>query len=135
MKILGVDFGDARTGVAISDELEMLARGVKTIFSYDIGKTALEIAEIIDIEGAKRLVVGLPRNMDGSEGGRAEKTRIFIDELKKHTDLEIIEWDERLTTVSAARTLNELNIRSNERKKVIDTVSAVIILQNYLDRK
>ena len=133
MKILCLDYGDARTGVAISDELGMLAHGVKTIFSHDVIKTAKETAKIVNAEKVAKIVVGLPKNMDGSEGFRAENTRNFISELKKYVTLEIIEWDERLTTVSAQRILNEVNVRSLERKKVIDTVSAVIILQNYLD--
>ncbi|MBQ2896704.1 MAG: Holliday junction resolvase RuvX [Clostridia bacterium] len=133
MRILGVDYGEKRTGIAISDALGMTAQGVKTIFESYLVKVAKEVSNIAKELDAEKIVVGLPKNMDGTIGFRGEATYSFIEELKKETDLPIITWDERLSTVSAIKSLNETNTRGKKRKDVVDTVAAMYILQNYLD--
>ncbi len=133
MRILGVDYGEKRTGISVSDALGMTAQGVKTIFESYVPKVAKEVADISKELSAEKIVVGLPKNMDGSIGFRGEATFNFIEELKKATDLPIITWDERLSTVSAIKSLNETNTRGKKRKEVVDTVAAMYILQNYLD--
>lgn len=135
MRILGVDYGEARTGVAVSDGLNLTAQGVKTIFGRNPEKVATEVSELVKEYDAKLVVVGLPKNMDNSIGFRGEATIEFVEILKKHINCEIEFWDERLSTVSAIRVLNETNTRGNKRKNVVDTVAACIILQNYIDFK
>ena len=133
MRVMSIDLGDSRTGIAISDSGGILASGVETIFEKNPKKVAKRAAQLSTELGAERIVVGMPKNMDGSIGFRGEKTLDFIERLKKYTDLEIDTFDERLTTVSAELTLNTANIRGEKRKQVIDTVAAEIILQAYLE--
>ncbi len=133
MRVMSIDFGDSRTGIAISDEGGILASGVETIFEKNPKTVAKQAAQLAQKLNAQRIVVGMPKNMDGSIGFRGEKTLEFIERLKKYTNLEIATFDERLTTVSATYTLNEANIRGDKRKQVIDTVAAEIILQAYLE--
>ena len=135
-RILGVDFGDTRTGVAVSDISRFLATGIGYISPGGIEKTADKIAEIAREQKVGAIVVGLPKNMDGSEGFRAERCREFASLLfeKLEKQIPIAMMDERLTTMSASRYLNETNTRGSKRKGVIDTLSAQIILQNALDR-
>ncbi len=135
-RILGVDFGDTRTGLAISDSSRFLASGIGYISPGGIQKTAEKTAEVVREQKAVAVVVGLPRNMDGSEGFRAERCREFAQLLADclGNTVPIAMVDERLTTVSAARYLNETNTRGKKRKGVIDTLSAQILLQNVLDR-
>ena len=134
-RILSVDFGDTRTGLAVSDLSRFLASGIGYISPGGIEKTANKVAEIAAEQGASAIVVGLPKNMDGSEGFRAERCREFADLLRDRLPTTPIGMmDERLTTVSASRYLNETNTRGAKRKGVIDTLSAQIILQNALDR-
>ena len=135
-KILSVDFGDARTGLAISDATRFLASGIGTISVGGIVKTADRTAEIAREQNAVAVVVGLPVNMDGTQGFRAERCREFADLLsqKLSGELPIAMIDERLTTMSASRYLNETGTRGAKRKSVVDTLSAQIILQNALDR-
>ena len=134
-RILSVDFGDTRTGLAVSDISRFLASGIGYISPGGIEKTANKVAEIATEQGASAIVVGLPKNMDGSEGFRAERCREFADLLQDRLPTTpIVMMDERLTTVSASRYLNETNTRGAKRKGVIDTLSAQIILQNALDR-
>ncbi|MDD4689244.1 MAG: Holliday junction resolvase RuvX [Eubacteriales bacterium] len=130
---MSIDFGDSRTGIAISDNGGILASGVETIFEKNPKAVAKRAAQLSKELEAQRIVVGMPKNMDGSIGFRGETTLSFIERLKKYTDLTIDTFDERLTTVSAQITLNEANIRGDKRKQVIDTVAAEIILQAYLD--
>ena len=134
-RILGVDFGDTRTGLAVSDPSRFLASGIGTISPGGIEKTAQRVAEIAAEQKAVAIVVGHPRNMDGSAGFRAQRCVEFarlLEELLPNVTVVMI--DERLTTVSASRYLNETNTRGAKRKGVIDTLSAQIILQNLLDR-
>ena len=134
-RILGVDFGDARTGLAISDPGRFLASAIGTVSPGGIEKTANRVAEIALEQKAVAVVVGLPKNMDGTEGFRADRCREFAEMLAERLpDLSIAMMDERLTTVSASRYLNETNTRGKKRRGVIDTLSAQIILQNALDR-
>ena len=134
-RILSVDFGDTRTGLAISDETRFLASGIGYISPGGIVKTADEVARIAIEQGATAIIVGHPKNMDGSEGPRAQRAAEFASLLgDRLTDIPIALFDERMTTMAAARYLNETNTRGKKRKGVIDTLSAQIILQNALDR-
>ena len=134
-KLLGVDFGDTRTGLAVSDVSRFLASGIGYVSPGGIQKTAAEVARIAKEQRAVAVIVGLPKNMDGSEGFRAERCREFAALLADALpDTPIVMMDERLTTVNASRFLNETNTRGAKRKGVIDTLSAEILLQNALDR-
>ncbi len=133
-KILGVDFGDTRTGLAVSDPSRLLASGIGTISPGGIEKTADAVAEAAREQRVVALVVGLPVNMDGSEGARADRCRKFGWMLEERTGLPVVMFDERMSTMNAARYLNETGTRGKKRKGVIDTLSAQIILQNCLDR-
>lgn len=133
MVILAVDYGDVRTGLAVCDPTETLASPVCSVTQRDPEKLAQEIAAVVQTHRAERIVVGLPKNMDGTQGVRAEKCRAFAAQLAEITGLETVMADERLTTVSAHQALNQTNTRGKKRKAVIDQVSAVMILQSYLD--
>lgn len=132
-KILGVDYGDVRTGLAVSDVFGFLASGIGTIRPGGMRKTAEAVAEEAKKQSAVRIVIGLPKNMDGSEGFRAEAVRAFAAILSEYTDLPYEFYDERLSTVEAHQFLNLTATGGKKRKNVIDTLSAQIILQNYLD--
>ena len=133
-RILGVDFGDTRRGLALSDPSRLLASGLETLSPGGMEKTADAVAKVAKERDAAAVVVGLPKNMDGTEGFRAVRCREFAEKLSALTGLPVAMLDERLTTVSASRYLNETNTRGTARKGVIDTLSAQIILQNALDR-
>ena len=133
MIIIAVDYGDVRTGLAVCDKNEILASPVAVITESDRERLIEKIIDYARERQAEAFVVGLPKNMDGTEGFRAEATYAFTDDLKKIYGGEIIHWDERLSTVSAARVLNETNTRGKNRKKVLDTVAACFILENYLN--
>lgn len=132
--LLAVDFGDTRTGLAVSDPSRMLASGIGYVSPGGIEKTADAIAEVAKEKRVAAVVVGLPVNMDGSEGARAARCRKFASMVEERTGLPVAMFDERMTTMTAARYLNETNTRGKKRKGVIDTLSAQIILQNCLDR-
>ena len=131
--ILGVDYGDKRTGLARSDVSEFLASGIGYISPGGMKSTAEEVAKTAVSNNCKKIVIGLPKNMDGTEGWRAETIRAFAEILGELVDCEIILYDERLSTMQAHRMLSITDIKSKKRKQVIDTLSAQIILQNYLD--
>ena len=131
-RILAIDYGDSRVGISVSDPLQITAQGVKTLKNYGSPKLYPALAEVIGEYSPEKIVVGMPKNMNATEGERVEKTYEFIKELKKIYSGEIELWDERLTTVSAIRILNETNTRGKTRKQVIDTVAASLILENYL---
>ncbi len=133
-KILGVDFGDTRTGLAVSDPSRLLATGIGTVSPGGIEKTADAVAQVAREQLVVAVVVGLPVNMDGSEGARAGRCRKFAWMLEERLSLPVAMFDERMSTMNAARYLNETNTRGKKRKGVIDTLSAQIILQNCLDR-
>lgn len=133
-RILSVDFGDVRTGLAVSDELRFLASGIGYISPGGIEKTAIAVAEEAKTRGVTAIVVGHPLNMNGTEGPRAARAAEFAELLRERLDgVEVVLFDERMTTMAAARYLNETNSRGKKRKGVIDTLSAQIILQNFLD--
>ncbi len=131
-RILGIDYGDARVGVAVSDLLGITAQGVKTIKNRGYEKLIDELKGIIDEYSPETIVLGLPKNMDGSEGFRADATYEFAEKLKEVYNGNIEFYDERLSSVGAARFLNETNTRGKDRKKVLDTVAACIILEGYM---
>lgn len=141
-KLLGIDFGDKRTGLAVSDKNRIIASGICQISVGGMQKTAAKICEIIKEENITGgIVIGLPINMDGSHGPRAEHAEKFASVLSSHlseipelADLPIVMLDERMTTMAASRYLNETDTRGQKRKNVIDTLSAQIILQNALDK-
>ena len=134
-RILGVDFGDTRTGLAVSDVSRFLASGIGYVSPGGLEKTVAKVAEIAREQRASAIVVGLPKNMDGSEGFRAERCREFAQKLRDALqNVPVAMIDERLTTMSASRYLNETGTRGANRKGVIDTLSAQIILQNARDR-
>ncbi len=135
MRILAIDLGLARTGLAICDELELLASPVGTVAEPDADQLLEEIAAVVVREGVRELVVGYPRNMDGTRGESARRAEEFAKALRERTGLPVTLWDERLTTVSAIGFLNETNVRGKKRKAIVDTVSATIILQEYLDSR
>ncbi|MGI6264868.1 MAG: Holliday junction resolvase RuvX [Acutalibacteraceae bacterium] len=133
MRILAVDLGLARTGLAISDESGFLASPVCTVNENDLTVLADKIAAIANERQATEIVVGHPKNMDGSRGESAQRAEEFANVLAQKTGLPVKLWDERMTTVSAIGVLNQTDTRGKKRKAVIDTVAATIILQNYLD--
>ncbi len=133
-KLLGVDYGDARTGLAYSDDLWITSVGAGTFKSYDIVKTAVTVAEKAKEIGAEIIVIGKPLNMDGTEGFRVDRVYQFAEELKKVTDIPLEFIDERRTTIQAYNILDELGTYGKKRKNAIDTLSAEIILQSYMDK-
>lgn len=132
MVILAVDYGDVRTGLAVCDAMEMLASPVTVLHETDANALAARISEVAKERGVQKIVVGLPKNMDGTEGFRAQSCRAFAKQLHEQCALPIDFQDERLTTVAAHRALNVTNTRGKKRKAVIDAVSAVMILEDYL---
>ena len=134
-RIMSIDYGDVRTGIAISDLLGITAQGLESIEHGNNEKKLLNrIAEIITEYEIGKIVIGYPINMNSSKGPRAEKTDKFITKLIEEFKLEVIKIDERLTTVSAHRTMQELAIGKDKKKKIVDTISAEYILQMYLDK-
>lgn len=135
MKILAVDLGLARTGLAVSDPRELLASPIGTVEERDLSRLAEKIAAVAAEHKAELLVVGHPRNMDGSRGESARRAEDFAATLESLTELPVRLWDERMTTVSAIGYLNETDVRGKKRKQVVDTVAATIILQDFLDSR
>ena len=134
MRIIGIDYGDARVGIAKSDPLGITAQGVGTIKNKGTEKLLSELKKITDELAPEKIVIGLPKNMDGTLGFRAEATYAFAEALKTIYSGEIVFWDERLTTVGATRYLNETNTSGKARKDVIDTLSACLILEGYMQK-
>ena len=136
MRILGLDFGSKTVGVAVSDGLLLTAQGVETIERKDenkLRKTCARIEELIAEYEITEIVLGLPKNMNNTEGERVEKTKAFGEMLERRTGLPVHYWDERLTTVAAEQILMESGVRRENRKAVIDKVASGLILQGYLD--
>lgn len=134
-RIMGVDYGDARTGIAISDLLCSIVGSTTVIHSRKDEKTIAEIRKLIAENEVGEIVVGLPKNMDGSEGIRAEVCRAFAEQLKEATGLNVAMWDERRTTVEAHNILSEHNYHGKKRKNTVDAVAASLILEGYLNFK
>jgi len=130
-RVLGIDPGEARIGIAVSDELNMLAHPLVTLNARE--DPIEKIRAIVAEKGVDRIVIGVPRNMDGSYGPAAEKSRAFADLLTQKLGLPVIKWDERLTTVAAQRALHEAGRNAKQQKSVIDQAAAQIILQGWLD--
>ncbi|MDE6014317.1 MAG: Holliday junction resolvase RuvX [Acetatifactor sp.] len=138
MRIMGLDFGSKTVGVAVSDALLLTAQGVEIIRRKEENKlrqTLARIEALIEEYEVEELVLGLPKHMNGTEGVRAELTEEFKDKLERRTGLPVVLWDERLTTVSADKTMMEAGIRRENRKEYVDMLAAVFILQGYLDRR
>ena len=136
MRILGLDFGSKTVGVAVSDELLITAQGVEIVrrkLPSKLRQTLARIVELIAFYGVEKLVLGYPKNMNNTEGERCEKTKEFKEMLERRTGLEVILWDERLTTVAADRSMMETGIRRENRKEFVDEIAAIFILQGYLD--
>lgn len=136
MRALGIDYGDARVGVAITDSLGITAQGLQTIHHNGNDKIVLkQLEQIIDEKQVNVIVIGMPYNMNGTQTERAEKTKQFIHKLKcKFNKIQIEEIDERLTTVAAHKTMNLLEINKHKKKDIVDTISAVYILETYMNK-
>lgn len=132
MKIMGIDYGDARTGVAISDLLCSLVGTTAVVPSRNREKAVADILRMVQENGVGEIVVGLPKNMDGTEGTRAQLCREFADSLKEATGLPVTMWDERRTTVEAHNILSQHNYHGKKRKQTVDAVAASLILEGYL---
>lgn len=133
---MGLDYGSKTVGVAISDALGITAQGIETIQRKEenkLRKTLARIEELVKEYEVDKIVLGFPKNMNNTIGDRAEKTLTFKEMLERRTGLSVVMWDERLTTVEAERTLIESNVRRENRKKYVDKIAAVFILQGYLD--
>lgn len=132
MRVMGIDYGDARTGIAVSDLLCSIVGTTTVIHSRDPEKTVSAICEMVQQQGITEIVMGLPKNMDGTEGPRAELCRAFAQRVSQATELEVALWDERRTTVEAHNILSEHNYHGKKRKNTVDAVAASLILEGYL---
>ena len=136
MRILGLDYGTKTVGVAVSDELLITAQGLEIIrrkAPTKLRQTLARIDELVSEYGVEKIVLGYPKNMNNTEGERCERTQEFKEMLEKRTGLEVVLWDERLTTVSADNAMMEMGIRRENRKEYVDEIAAIFILQGYLD--
>lgn len=140
MKAIGIDFGDKNIGISKSDSFGWIASRLTTIKFIDLNNLSKKIVEIIKEYNIEKAIIGFPKNMNGTIGPRGEKTLEFVEVLKSYIsksidyEVEIIFWDERLTTVSAYKHMNEIGIKRNKKKSMVDEVAAVYILQGYLDK-
>ena len=135
-RILGLDFGSKTVGVAISDPLGLTAQGLEIVRrerENKLRRTLSRIEEIIEEYGVTRIVLGLPKNMNGTEGPRAAATREFGESLERRTGLPVTLWDERLTTVAADKAMDEMEIKHEDRREYVDEIAAIFILQGYMD--
>lgn len=135
MRIMGLDFGAKTVGVAMSDEMLLTAQPLETIVrerESKLRKTYARLETLMEEYQVEKIVVGLPKKLNNEEGERCEKTREFAGKLEERTGLEVIFWDERLTTVAADHVLEEANVRKDQRKAYIDKIAASMILENYL---
>lgn len=138
MRIMGLDYGSRTVGVAISDAMQITAQGIEIICRKDENKlrqTLARIEELIEEYEVTEIVLGFPKNMNDTLGPRVEATLEFKDKLERRTGLPVAVWDERLTTVSADKTMMEAGIRRENRKEYVDMIAAVLILQGFLDRR
>ncbi|MBQ8172160.1 MAG: Holliday junction resolvase RuvX [Oscillospiraceae bacterium] len=132
MKIMAVDYGDTRTGLAMCDKSEILASPLKIITMKDFDRCIEMVAEEVKLNKAEMVIVGNPINMNGTYGPRSEKCNLFAEKLRELVDVEVKMWDERSSTVSAIGIMNENNKRGKKRKETLDAVAAAIILESYL---
>jgi len=135
MRILGLDLGSKTIGVAISDELNLIAQGLFTLKRKGLQQDIRELQKLIEEQGVKKIVIGLPKNMNNTLGPSANMVLSFVEELKKCVDLPVITWDERLSTVAAEKVLLEADMSRKKRKRLIDKIAAQFILQGYLDSR
>lgn len=137
MRILGIDYGEVRVGIAITDELNITAQGLETIVCNGNDKMLLaKLDNIMEQYDVDTIIVGMPFHMNGDKSDRAEKTEKFIHKLKcKYNKMKIETVDERLTTVQAHRTMNDLNIKKDKKRNLVDTISAVYILETYINKQ
>ena len=135
MRILGLDIGSKRIGVALSDELGFTAQGLESLSCKNPEEDVKRIVDLVKEYGVTEIVVGIPYNMNGTEGPQAQKVRTIMERISLKVDVPVNDWDERLSTVAAERALLEADMSRTKRRKVIDKLSAVIILQGYLDRQ
>lgn len=135
MRIMGIDYGDVRVGLAVSDPTEFLAGGIGNVVIHGMNDAVEKVLEKIKETGAEKVVVGLPLNMNGSEGDKAEKIKVFAEKLRSASGLEVVLCDERRSTIMAHGFMNETGTHGKKRKNCVDTLSAQIILQTYLDMK
>ena len=133
MRILGLDIGTKTIGIALSDELSLIAQGLFTLKRKGLQSDIRELEKLIEERSVERIVIGLPKNMNNTLGTSANMVLSFIEELAKSVDLPVVTWDERLSTVAAEKALLEADMSRKKRKRVIDTVAAQLILQGYLD--
>lgn len=133
MRVMALDVGDRNIGVAISDETGLVARGIAVIKRKSIEKDLQDIKNFIKENHVEKIVIGLPKNMNGTVGFQGSKVLNLVEKLKEVTSLPVITWDERLTTVMAERVLIQADMSRKKRKSIIDKMAAAIILQNYLD--
>ena len=131
-RIMGIDYGDARTGIAVSDLLCSIVGSTKVIHSRNMDKTIAAVCELLKGSDIGEIVVGLPKNMDGTEGARAELCKAFAQKLQEVTGLPVAMWDERRTTVEAHNILSQHNYHGKKRKDTVDAVAASLILEGYL---
>ena len=134
MRILGLDIGDKTIGVAVSDAIGLTAQALKVIWRSSVDQDIEELKKIIDEYQVQKIIIGLPKNMDGTLGHQAEKVKKTYDKIEKALKMPVELWDERLTTVEAERLLIRADMSRKKRKKVIDKLAAVFILQGYLDK-
>ena len=137
MRILGIDYGDARVGLAVSDALGITAQGLETIHYNGNDKVVLKrLQEVVDEYDIKTIVIGMPYNMNGTSSERVEITKKFIHKLNcKFPKIDVVEIDERLTTVAAHKTMNFLDVNKNKKRNIVDTISAIYILEIYMNKK
>lgn len=140
MRILGIDYGDSRIGISMSDPLGWTAQGIQTIvWKGRVEEPIEKVVQLVKEYKVDKIVIGFPKNMNGTIGPRGEKTLEFITFLQEHLQkmkfqhVEIIKWDERLTTVAANRAMREMGVRTSKKKGIVDQIAAVYILQGYLD--
>jgi putative Holliday junction resolvase len=133
MRFMGLDVGDKRIGIALSDEGGQIAMPKETLYRKGMDKDTDLLAEMADREGVGEILVGMPISLDGTHGPQAQKVTKFIQKLSERLEIPVVPWDERLTTVAAERVLIEGNVSRARRRKVIDKVAATFILQSYLD--
>jgi len=132
MRILAVDYGERRTGIAVSDEIGITAQGLDTIEVKDEAEIPDLVASVVKETGAETIVVGLPLNMDGTESEKSGKVREFAAKLAEMTSLPVVFWDERMSTLQAQRVMREMNKKTYKNKSLVDKISATLILQEYL---
>jgi putative Holliday junction resolvase len=132
-RMLAVDYGEKYVGIAVSDALQLTAQGLPTVSFLNDAQLCTTIKEFLDTWNVTTVIVGYPKNMNGTRGPRAQRVETFVSLLKQTVAIPVVLWDERLTTLAAQRTLIQADVRRVKRKKVIDRMAATLLLQNYLD--